>query len=470
MATILAFTFPWGRYHATPWGHHVNEGLVEWPPSPWRILRALYAAWQQRVPDLPASTVHQVLAALSTPPTYRLPEFTMAHTRHWMPEGHFLATERTKVFDAFVAFQPEHQVVVTWPVDLGAAERAALRTLAAALSYLGRAESICDAALLDQPLPEAGSGLRCAPVTAGSSAPAVPLLVPKQPLDLAALTARTAGVRGAGRIDPPGTYRQLYGPRPEPALPLRPRQAGTPGQVPTTVRWVVASPAKPSLHAAVAMADALRACCMSQYGQCWNGTASPILAGKDAEGTPASGHAHAHYLALDLDGDRLLDRLVVWAPGGLGERELIALGRMSRITGFEHARDFRPVRLGLEAVGTVKDAVPELVGPSRTWVSHTAFAPPRHPKRRQTIAAFVAAEASRELASRGYPPPVSVRLRPGGWLNFRRHRLQERLEDARHAYGVELAFSEPVTGPLALGALSHFGLGLFLPTQGGQRG
>ena len=40
----LSVRFIAGRYHATPWGHHVNEGLIEWPPSPWRILRALLAS------------------------------------------------------------------------------------------------------------------------------------------------------------------------------------------------------------------------------------------------------------------------------------------------------------------------------------------------------------------------------------------------------------------------------------------
>jgi CRISPR-associated protein Csb2 len=35
--------FPGGRYHATPWGTHVNEGQIEWPPSPWRLARALLA-------------------------------------------------------------------------------------------------------------------------------------------------------------------------------------------------------------------------------------------------------------------------------------------------------------------------------------------------------------------------------------------------------------------------------------------
>src|SRR5437867_3663314 len=42
-APTLLLRFPGRRYHATPWGHHVNEGLIEWPPSPWRLLRALLA-------------------------------------------------------------------------------------------------------------------------------------------------------------------------------------------------------------------------------------------------------------------------------------------------------------------------------------------------------------------------------------------------------------------------------------------
>ena len=41
MPTTLVLTFPWGRYHANPWGRHVNEGAVELPPSPWRLLRAV---------------------------------------------------------------------------------------------------------------------------------------------------------------------------------------------------------------------------------------------------------------------------------------------------------------------------------------------------------------------------------------------------------------------------------------------
>ena len=52
MPVIIKLKFPAGRYHATPWGRHVNEGVPEWPPSPWRLLRALVAVWKRTCPDL----------------------------------------------------------------------------------------------------------------------------------------------------------------------------------------------------------------------------------------------------------------------------------------------------------------------------------------------------------------------------------------------------------------------------------
>jgi CRISPR-associated protein Csb2 len=470
MSTSLAVAFPWGRYHATPWGRHVNEAAIEWPPSPWRLLRALYATWRSRAPHLEERTVHRLLDALAAPPVFVLPEFVEAHTRHYLPPADFPRSKRDKAFDAFVAFDPATEVVVTWPFDLDPPEREALGELASLLPYLGRAESICQARLLHGPPPD---GTRYAPVdaehTEGGEAPLVELLAPDQPLDVAALTASTTRVRGARRLDPPATHRLLYA-RPMPAGQLlgpHRRHRSAAGDVPDGVRLSVAGPALPSLRAAVGIADALRMACMSWFGQLSNGDASAILAGKDAAGTPLVGHGHAHYLALDQDGDRLVDHLVIWVPAGLGPAELRAVDQLhTRPLTAAYARDLRPVRLAVEAIGKIAEVAGNLVGPSRRWVSHTPFAPPRHRKKRQTWEAFAEAEVRRELRLRGLPDPIAITHLPHDWLSFRRHRLRERLEDARHASGLEVVFEASVHGPLALGALSHYGLGLFLPLEG----
>ena len=49
----LEFFFPAGRYHSTPWGRNINEGVPEWPPSPYRLARALIDVWKRKLPDLP---------------------------------------------------------------------------------------------------------------------------------------------------------------------------------------------------------------------------------------------------------------------------------------------------------------------------------------------------------------------------------------------------------------------------------
>src|SRR4029079_16989800 len=101
MSVTLQLRFPAGRYHATPWGRHVNEGVPEWPPSPWRLLRALVAVWRRTCPDLPEAQVRRILEVLLQPPHFQLPAFTVAHTRHYMPWEKKGPDDRTLVFDTF---------------------------------------------------------------------------------------------------------------------------------------------------------------------------------------------------------------------------------------------------------------------------------------------------------------------------------------------------------------------------------
>ena len=64
--TVLQLSFPAGRFHATPWGRHVNEGAVEWPPSPWRIVRALIATWHWKAKaDVPEAVMRSLVTALA---------------------------------------------------------------------------------------------------------------------------------------------------------------------------------------------------------------------------------------------------------------------------------------------------------------------------------------------------------------------------------------------------------------------
>jgi hypothetical protein len=48
MLIVLQQSFPLGRFHATPWrANPFTDAFGEWPPSPWRLVRAVVARWYQ---------------------------------------------------------------------------------------------------------------------------------------------------------------------------------------------------------------------------------------------------------------------------------------------------------------------------------------------------------------------------------------------------------------------------------------
>ena len=158
MPTLL-LRFPGRRYHATPWGHHVNEGLVEWPPSPWRLLRALLSVgytrlhwnaamaepWRSSPPETARNLILKLAGVL---PRYALPRATGAHSRHYMPMTDLKGDrERTGlVFDTWAQVE-EGDLAVCWDVALAPDEVALLGEMAAHLNYLGRSESWVSARL-----------------------------------------------------------------------------------------------------------------------------------------------------------------------------------------------------------------------------------------------------------------------------------------------------------------------------------
>jgi len=223
-----------------------------------------------------------------------------------------------------------------------------------------------------------------------------------------------------------------------------------------------------SVRQTVVVAEAVRSAAMSQYGRLASGGASQTFAGKTADGTPLTGNQHAHWLPLDLIGDRLIDTVVVWAPGGLDETEVAALAAIERVW-FHDGDGFGglpAVALAIEGAGELGDLqLGEAVRPSRRWRSVTPFLPQRH-RKREALDEFLADCVRRELSARGVVTPFMLsRETKTGWGAFRRYRRAERLAQARSGYGLDLEFDEPVTGPwggpLCVGALAHFGMGRF---------
>jgi CRISPR-associated protein Csb2 len=462
VTTVVEVRLPWGRYQATPWSSTVNEGAVEWPPSPWRLLRALYASWKTHTPDAAEADVHELLSLLSVPPSFVLPPHTVSHTRHYMPgkdHRRGVQSDTAKVLNAGVVVDRDAALWVEWPVDLNQAQRALLQSLAEGVRYLGRAESIADLKVVDEP----GPGTRCA-LASDDSLDAVRVLAPLHPLDVNALVMTPTAVRSSRRLLPPSTELLRYA-RLSHAQSARKRRPRTQRSV-TAVRFQLSSTVLPSKFSALKVGSLAHSAVTRLVNKEQEATGAErdrsLLVGKDDQGQSLRGpHQHAHFLPL-IEG-RHVAGLLAWVPGGLSADDLATLVKLRRLAS-ARLDDGLERTLIVVAQGEPTDIAPGLAATSTVWESVTPYSMSHRHK--GELLTQLAKDIQRQLEFRGLPPLVELESLLGPWLHFDRHREgKEKLINRQSAYGLRLTLSQPVGGPLALGRYSHFGLGLFRPVD-----
>ena len=414
MPTLL-LRFPGRQYHATPWGHHVNEGIIEWPPSPWRILRALlatgYSALHWSEDSIPPDARSLIEQLSSTLPCYRLPPAVGTHSRHFMPIG-ILERGREKttlVFDTWAQIN-DGELAVTWDIEITQSETAQLCQLSAHMGYLGRSESWVTARLAEpeEPLPPGDESRPCDEMpTPGLGWEQVSLMAPQPasiysqwrqnavvnvlaelpavdsnktkltakdkkiteqrekaealyPVDLVAcLQVTTSWLHNYGWGQPPGSRRVLYWRRIGSLEPVALKQYRS--TIPAfRVEAMLLSMATatgnnhalPPLVRTLPQAERLHRALVKAASR---HTTEPcmVLTGCDESGKPLmEPHRHAHLLPLDLDNDSRLEHFLIWAPMGLDEAAQAAV-RTVRQTFTK--RMATPLRLSIVGAGSLNE-------------------------------------------------------------------------------------------------------------------
>ena len=328
----LAFRFPAGRYHATPWGRNANEADVAWPPEPWRILRALIACYWRKGDKTRWSKddLGRLVESLAEEiPLFHLPEGVVhSHTRHYMPirKSGKPPGAATLVFDAFLHLPDAAEVQVVWRNTTLDTHLLGLATdLAAAMGYLGRAESWVDCRIIV----EFDGKANCGPAEYGFGGESAEVdlcrvLVPRsalayrderrrlidqeteriralptsgKPLSDTVLKAKVVrSFRSTGRVDtlparlvdalavdtadlqnrkwdrPPAAYEVVYArevatlPSIVPRFIRRMRDSGMKRERPTVARYLLAGRPRPRTEDAVKIGEVMRAAAMSKFG------------------------------------------------------------------------------------------------------------------------------------------------------------------------------------------------------------
>ncbi|HID49496.1 MAG TPA: type I-U CRISPR-associated protein Cas5/Cas6 [Chromatiales bacterium] len=505
----IGFRFLAGRYHANPWGRHVNEADIEWPPAPWRVSRALISTWYHKADPqrFPFDQLEALIDVLSEErPVYHLPPAVHAHTRHYMPQW---KGNTSLVFDAFARVNPESELVIVWPdVDLPDKLALLLDELLHKVGYLGRAESWVEARRVpDDELPD---GFPCLPGEQDVNAETgevlgdvVRLLLPRPHQDYAqwrhdfarneltslkgkkkkllqkttpeglvdALSVDTSDLQQAGWSQPPaGQYVDYL----RPLDCLRPRlpPPGTHSARATTARFMLTGKPLPRVEDAVRIGERFRAALMGRARQVLGGQdrLPRELTGHDLG--PGNRHGHAFYLPEDADGDGRIDHLLLHAPGGLSVRARKVLERFTLFRGHGGVE----WRVILEGAGQVTDFRGDSfhAGKTTVWQSVTPYLRPWHLKKKLSEHEQVEAFIRKECRLRGLPEPekvewlpeITVHGRPRRTIHFHRFRNKRGLtQPDTRGYFLCLRFAQPVSGPLALGFGCHYGLGLFQPVS-----
>lgn len=472
---VIELTFLSGRFHATPWGRHVNEGVPEWPPSPYRLVRVLYDTWKRKQPDWPESRVRPLLEALAgQPPMFHLPPAGASHTRAFLSENTRSQADKKLIFDAFVSLSPGAGVLVGWPdLCLTEDQTGDLSQLLALVNFFGRSESWVSARVLDctQDIDWNAVPAELAPAAGRWESVRVACLVSPSGFKagdwMEAITWSTDDVIKKRRSEPPA-LRYVDYVRPASCFDLPPvRRPARREPAVNAVLYALESKVRPRVTETLEIAERVRSKLMGIHKRLAGDPAhvSSKFSGKDAEGRPLSGHQHVFILPLDKDQDGWLDHLVVCSKEPFDRDERLALDRLESLWQADGKPDIRLLPL---CWATLEQLFPPK---SHIFVSATPFVPPRHYRKgRGDFNEWLAEEVRREAAYHGLPPPLSItpvprlvrRGRSLHWLEFRRNRKGDTITIG---YGFRLKFPEPVAGPVALGYGCHFGLGQFEPVR-----
>jgi len=530
MPLILEQSFPLGRFHATRWNQNPFEDRHgEWPPSPWRLLRALAARWFQyarETGDEDKTVRDELLEKLAAqPPVFQVPASTwrgepvprqyhkteVAWTDAAKKAAAYRKPKTTLAIDAFRAISPEDRVVWLWKsIELSPRQTLLLGELLKRILYFGRAETQCRFSVSAAVRPDFD---RCELSPSNKTDAPVLIATPGAKLNFESLLASSDDKHLSGRSIPLGTeWRYAHLPPVPRVHHASLRSAKLPDDL-HVIQFAVGGRVFPELSQWVRVIERFRGCVLKHAAQIVSerkcksyGELPPdlrdrlkLLSGKDGHGTPLQNHAHAYYfLCPDEIGNPT--RLVVWRRTAFEGMEVEALLAASEEPIFWHRKDpawsLRLVPLPFKT--PPPHGCSQTGAASAVWISATPFVlPNRHRFREngrlrpaETAVALLRKALSETLRANESSATIvdvqtldrdnrPLKTQPDQdpseftWITIhenaseRKRREKERARRVRPGFRFRVTFSEPIRGPLLTGHSCHFGMGLFVPECGG---
>lgn len=487
-----------GRYHANPWGRHVNEGVAEWPPSPYRLIRALVDVWKRKFTHLQDDQVIPVLKKLSAEnPVFHLPPASSSHIRSYLSLNDKNPFKKTLIFDAFISTKPGDRVLAKWEnIELSAEEEEILQTLLQSMNYFGRSESWVKMGIVKD-LEDPDEDYNCYPSTHHKyeAIKRADLVIAACCLDEEEYNQDPYIVETKGKskivdwfdalcmtsndvikqkISGPPLLKQVVYKRPDTAFEvIYARRCPQDAEDINTVIFALETKVPPSVTNTVIVSENFRKVLMGAHKRVMGdmGAVSPKFSGKNHDGSPLKGHRHVYILPVDENKDGKIDHIIVTLKNSRDQSlafdgsELLAFDRIRLIK--RDNRTDSPLDIKLIPIFWGKKSELDKYS-SAVFESATPFIPPQHYRKgRGPLEDWLKNQLRIEAENHGFPEIKSIRLHSHPkhkWYHFYRTRKKDQNRPKR-GYGFVIEFEETVRGPVALGYAGHFGLGLFVPAS-----
>lgn len=502
MPLIIEQSFPLGRFHATRWKTGTfGDRYGEWPPSPWRLLRALanrWFQWSRESGNEDRETLNHLLSLLSS----ELPEFYLpTNTKRGDPLKQYLPTKiswtdpakgagavkvpKTSLTeDNYRALATNDSLFWIWQ-NVAINDGQLLDELLARVLYFGRAESWTHLRRVEQ-LPSR-LAVQSVRLDEERTAASNPVLAPDPQSEnrLRLLFEPTDHSDIKHRDIPPGT-RWYYAVLPSsPRIRITSRHKNRYPENLTQIQFTIGGQVLPTVKYWCVLTEQFRKCALRELCRILTGntkcdfsildasTKSKMrgFTGKDEYGEPLADHSQAYFAVLP-DEDGKATRLVVWRHAPFSQEEVEALLAAARFPLLWDSASpkwkIKLLPLPFEMPLSIK-----MMGTSHRWESVTPFVPPRQRRRFRKNGKERPGETPESIAAklcqRIYGvTPLSIASEATGEWSYVHMSTRERGQKSRQritlpSFRLVIEFAQPVTGPIALGDSAHFGLGIFRP-------
>ena len=468
-----------GRYHSTPWGRNVNEGIPEFPPSPYRIVRAIIDSWLRKRPSWDIDILQTIIEKLSeNPPLFSTPRFTEGVILSYMSQNSKEITKKQLIYDGFISINPEDQIYVIWKnVEFTEIEVQKLEEILSLINYLGRSDSWVKIETLKD-FKEFGDKINVEPLqdlnyfdgNKEKVKVAIPIAKKNYKYEKTewfdALMLKTSDIIYKG-ISSPYALEFTYYLIENPEIKEDKSKKSLAGRLKVkNFLYSIDSKVPPMATDSLIIAERIHKKINGIYGKMSNNGRSVNLSGINPDGSISKGHRHIFILPLDLNNNGRISHILIRNKEYFTQKELLALDRTRSIWQSNGRPDIKliPKEWG-------EDNEISVIQKSKRFKSITPVVLTRHYRKgRGDYYQWLCNELNHEFANHGLPKPVSFKLLNKSsknghsyyWLDFRRNRKND---PVNLGYGFEVVFEDYVPGPFSVGYGAHFGLGTFMPVK-----